>query len=271
MAGTTPGRGGSGTRNGASASETAAPRDAAQAPLYVQVARKLKNEIFRGSYPVGSLVPTEDQLAQLYTDSRHTNRQALREQLDDKLISSRRGVGTVVLPPRVSESNFLHAISINEVLSFASRWDYDIQTIAMDRLDERLASWLDLGRGEQWLAVRGVSRTWGAPFPEAWVEFYIHRDYSGVARLLPRHTGPLFTLIENMFGESIEELHQEITATLIPEELAGPLEVEAGSPAILVRRSCKTADGRIVEANFEIYPASRFRYPVTLRRGKATS
>lgn len=242
--------------------------ETAEAPLYMQIARKLKNEIFRGSYAVGSLVPTEEQLAQTYAVSRHTVREALRKLREDKLISSRRGVGTVVLPPQVSESNFLHAISINEVLSFANRWDYDIQTIEMDRLDQRLASWLELPRNEDWLAVRGASRTWGAPLPEAWVEFYIHKDFSGVARLLQRHSGPLFTLIENMFGESIEEIHQEITATLIPEELAGPLEVEAGSAAILVRRSCKTADGRIVEANFEIYPASRFRYPVTLRRGK---
>jgi DNA-binding GntR family transcriptional regulator len=246
----------------------AMPPDPATAPLYVQVARKLKNEIFQGVYPVGSLVPTEEELAHIHSVSRHTIREALRKLRDDKLISSRRGVGTVVLPPQISESNFLHAISLNEVLSFANRWDYTIQSIAMDNLDERLASWLDLPAAEQWLAVRGLSRTWGAPFPEAWVEFYIHREYAGVARLLPRHTGPLFALIESMFGETVEELHQEITATLIPEELAGPLEVEPGSPAILVRRSCKTADGRIIEANFEIKPASRFRYPVTLRRGK---
>ncbi len=246
----------------------ARPRSTTEVPLYVQIARKLKNDIFSGRYPVGSLVPTEEQLSDIYGVSRYTVREALRQLRDDNLISSRRGVGTIVLPPQISDSNFLHAISIDQVLSFASGWDYNIRSIGMDKLDTRLASWLGLSEDDDWLAVRGASRTRGAPFPEVWVEFYIHRDFAAVGRLLPRHTGPLFTLIEDMFGETVDELHQEITATLIPRELAETLEVDAGTAAILVRRSCKTADGRIIEANFEIYPAERFRYPVTLRRGK---
>ena len=42
-----------------------------------------------------------------------------------------------------------------------------------------------------------------AEFPVCWTEYYIHRDFAAVGRLLQRHTGPVFPLIEDLFGVSI--------------------------------------------------------------------
>jgi hypothetical protein len=41
------------------------------------------------------------------------------------------------------------------------------------------------------------------------------REFAAVGRLLQRHTGPIFHLIEDLFGQSIVEVHQEIAAALI--------------------------------------------------------
>jgi DNA-binding GntR family transcriptional regulator len=71
-----------------------------------------------------------------------------------------------------------------------------------------------------------------------------------------------------LFGQKVAQLNQDISAALISPELAVALEVAPGSPAILVRRACRTADDKLVEANIELYPASRSRYAVTLHRAK---
>jgi DNA-binding GntR family transcriptional regulator len=74
-----------------------------------------------------------------------------------------------------------------------------------------------------------------------------------------------------LFGQKVTQLNQDISAALIPPELAVALEVAPGSPAILARRACRTADDKddkLVEANIELYPASRSRYAVTLHRAK---
>lgn len=237
-------------------------------PRYLQIARELKRDIATGVYPVGSLLPTEEELAKRHAVSRNTVREALRQLRQDNLISSRRGIGTVVVPPQSSDSNFVHAMSINDVLSFSNRWDFSIKSIDMDVINGSLGAWLGVANDREWLAVRGVSRTRGATSPECWVEFYINREFASVGRLLRHHSGPLVTLIEDMFGQKVTQLNQDISAALIPPELAAELEVEPGTPAILVRRACRTADDNIVEANIEIYPASRFRYSVTLHRAK---
>lgn len=237
-------------------------------PRYLQIARDLKKDIFAGRYPVGSHLPTEEQLAQNYNVSRNTIRESLRALREDKLVLSRRGSGTRVLPPQSADSNFLHAISINDFQSYAESWDFDIRKIELHKIGE-IAAWVGVPEDEEWLAIHGVSRTHGAAFPECWMELYVHRDFASISRLVTSHPGPVFKLIEDLFGQKIVELTQEISAELVPKKLAKILEVEAGTPAVVVRRAFKTADGRIVEAALETYPASRFRYQVNLHRSDA--
>ncbi|RYG99361.1 MAG: GntR family transcriptional regulator, partial [Alphaproteobacteria bacterium] len=67
----------------------------ANGPLYAQVAGTLKEEIVSGAWPVGSLLPTEDELCARFSVSRYTVREALRRLREDGLVSSRQGAGTV--------------------------------------------------------------------------------------------------------------------------------------------------------------------------------
>jgi GntR family transcriptional regulator len=71
-------------------------------PLYLQVVRALKDEIVSGVHPVGSQLPTEEELCARFSVSRYTVREALRRLREDNLVSSRQGAGTVVVPPRPS-------------------------------------------------------------------------------------------------------------------------------------------------------------------------
>ena len=54
-------------------------------PLYLQVVRALKNEIVKGVHPVGSQLPTEEELCQRFSVSRYTVREALRLLREDHL------------------------------------------------------------------------------------------------------------------------------------------------------------------------------------------
>ena len=238
-------------------------------PVYLRIAGELKRDILAGRYPVGSHLPKETQLAKDYGVSRNTIRESLRKLREEKLVLSRRGSGTRVLPPQSTDSNFLHAISINDFQSYSKSWDFDMQAVELTKLAKGFAAWAGVSPDEDWLAIQGVSRTHGAKFPECWVEIYVHKEFAAIGRLVTTHPGPVFKLIEDMFGQKIVELTQEISAELVPKRLAKVLDVDAGTPAIVVRRAFKTADGKVVEAALETYPASRFRYQVNLHRADA--
>ncbi len=235
-------------------------------PLYLQVARALKEEIVGGVYPVGSQLPTEDELRDRFSVSRYTVREALRRLREDNLVSSRQGAGTVVVPRRTSSSYAHDVMSINDLVSWSVGKRFAIESMAMVVLDEKLASRTGLASGQEWLAVHGFGLEEGVKVPVCWAEYYIHRDFAAVGRLLQRHTGPIFPLIEDLFGQRIVEVHQDIGATLIGAALAGPLKIKAGSAALEVRRCYKSTNGEIAQVTISTHPASRFRHSMTMRR-----
>lgn len=233
---------------------------------YLQVARVLRKEIVDGVYPVGSQLPTEHQLCERFAVSRYTVREALRRLREDNLVSSRPRTGTLVVPRPSSDSYVQHVMSINDLLAFATGARFAIESIAMVTIDDELTTRTGLASGEQWLAVHGFRRAEGAEEPLCRTEYYVNRAFAAVGRLLQRHEGPIFPLIEDLFGLSIVEVHQEIAAVLISPGLAAGLRVESGTPALEVVRTYKTSDGEIAQVTINTHPASRFRHSMTMQR-----
>ncbi|MEJ2201066.1 MAG: GntR family transcriptional regulator [Desulfuromonadaceae bacterium] len=71
----------------------------APTPLYYQLAQKLEAGIAAGTYPTGSRIPSEPQLAARYGIGRPTVRQAIDSLVRKGLLSRRRGSGTYVCEP----------------------------------------------------------------------------------------------------------------------------------------------------------------------------
>lgn len=233
---------------------------------YLQVARTLRKEIVDGVYPVGSQLPTEHQLCERFSVSRYTIREALRRLRDDNLVASRPRAGTMVVPRPSSESYVQDVVSINDLLAFATGAQFAIESTKMVVVDAELAARAGLISGEEWLAVRGFRQLDGAEFPVCRTEYYINRAFAAVGRLLQRHTGPIFPLIEDLFGLSIVEVRQEIAAVLISAELADDLSVEKGTPGLEVRRTYTTSDGEVAQVTINTHPSARFRHSMTMRR-----
>ncbi|HEV7422853.1 MAG TPA: GntR family transcriptional regulator [Mycobacterium sp.] len=235
---------------------------------YLQVARTLRKDIVDGVYPVGSQLPTEHELCERFAVSRYTVREALRRLRDDNLVSSRPRTGTVVVPRSAANSYAQDNMSINDLLAFASGAELDVESTGMVTIDAELAERTGLSAGQSWLAVLGFRQAVDAEYTHCWTEYYINRSFAGVGRMLKRHTGPIFPLIEDLFGISIVEVHQEIGAVLVTPELAARLKVAAGSPAVEVRRTYTTSDGEIAQVTINTHPAARFRHSMTLHRVK---
>jgi GntR family transcriptional regulator len=235
---------------------------------YLQVARTLRKEIVDGVYPVGSQLPTEHELCERFAVSRYTIREALRRLRDDNLVSSRPRAGTLVVPRPASNSYAQDVMSINDLLAFAAGAQLTIESNAMVTIDDELAGRAGLTVGTEWLAVRGYRQADDASAPVCRTEYYINRSFAAVGRLLQRHTGPIFPLIEDLFGVSVVEVQQEIAAVVLSPELADRLSTEAGAAALEMRRTYKTSDGEVAQVTINTHPSSRFRHSMTMRRVK---
>lgn len=241
------------------------PRRQPTQPAYSQISNILKEEILRGIYPAGSQLPIEQKLRDRFSVSRHTIREALRLLRDENLVCSRKKAGTVVIPPQSLDSNFMHAMSINDLIAFSRRWDFEIDTMAMQELDPVLRDWAEVGGSHQWLTIHGVATVKGHDTPECFLRYAVAERYAGPVTRLRDSNIPILEMIEVECGVTIVELSQEVLPVLLPDDVAARMVVERGTAAINVRRMCRTEEEVVLITN-EFYPQSRFRYKVSLRR-----
>jgi GntR family transcriptional regulator len=236
--------------------------------LYLQILRSLKDDIVRGVYPVGSQLPTEEELCARFSVSRYTVREALRRLRDDRLVTSRRGAGTTVIPPSAPDSYVHQVTSFNDLITYATGVRFAIDTMEIIGADARLASRIGGAAGDRWLAVRGFRYTENSDLPVCWTEVFIDAEFAAIGRLLQRNKGPIFHLIEDMFGQPMAEVHQEISAGTVPPALAAGLKTKPGAMALLVQRTYRLASGKIAQVAVNMHPAARFRHAMTMRRVK---
>src|SRR5258705_2949640 len=72
-------------------------------PLYALLEAQIAADITKGDFPVGSQLPTEDELIKRFGVSRTTVRKAIQNLARRGLVEIRRGTGTFVTLPRITQ------------------------------------------------------------------------------------------------------------------------------------------------------------------------
>jgi DNA-binding GntR family transcriptional regulator len=188
---------------------------------------------------------------------------------DDDLIRSRRGSGTTIISLN-KKTNYVQTVaSIDELIEYATETRYEVDKSELIISDKALALKLNCDRGEKWVRIVGYRYAPDDQIPICWTEVYIRPEYSGVIRMLARRKGPIYSWIEDMYGERIVEVQQTLQARRVPEAIAPKLQVGSDSMVVEVCRIYRVATGIVAEIAFNLHPADRFRYSMTLRRGKS--
>ncbi|MFI9646835.1 GntR family transcriptional regulator [Streptomyces sp. NPDC052040] len=230
------------------------------AARHEEIADALRRAIDREEYTVGSLLPTESDLAAHYGVSRGTVRQAVAALTAEGLIGSRQGARRVVLASRRSQS-------FAELRSFA-QWARAMGREATGRVvaqGYRPATQEDAVRlhlpertpvlhvlrvrgldGEPVLLERTVYADWISPAAEA-----VEPDCPSVTQRLFEQTGLVFA-----YGE---HLIDAVAAGAQDAELLG---VRRAGPLLRVRRVTTTREGRPVEWSDDRYRSDAVSFSV---------
>jgi GntR family transcriptional regulator len=239
-------------------------RAAADEPLYQRIVRALGDEIARGKHAVGSRLPTEVALSRRFGVSRHTVREALRVLRDSGLVTPRQGSGTTVAAGR--PSFYVHAVaSVTDLMQYAAATPYAVEHAGFVTADAGLARRLGCSPGRRWLRMEGFRYAAAGEPPICWTEVFVHSAYAGIRRLIGRRNAPIYTWIEEMYGERVVEVVQTLRAANVPDAAAAGLKVAPGSAALEIERVYKSARHRIIEVAFNLHPADRFSYTISLR------
>ena len=237
-----------------------------QATKYSAVASALVEQIQRGDFKPGDLLPSEPLLCQQFAVSRHTIRSALRTLNEKGLIVSHRGRGSMVTAsspvPRYS-----HACdSVEDVLQYASETPREVIDQRRVIVDDALAAQLGCAPGYPWWEIHTVRRREPGGATIASSLIWIPDEFADAAASLAVTDEPLFMLIEKRYAVHFAEIQQAISVVTANATEAEDLNVALESPLMCVERRFVDQRGGLLEVSRSVHPPDSFRYEMNLSR-----
>jgi GntR family transcriptional regulator len=211
---------------------------------------------------VGTAIPSERQLSVDLGVSRLTVRAALGDLAREGYLVRRRGSGTYVQQPKISQE--LTMTSFSEDMRHRGMVPGS-RTLSMKTqlAGARLGRFLNVSPGEQIVVVKRLRLADG----ETMAIETLHIPDVLVPGLTAKSlTGSFYELMRDTFGIVIASGTQAIEPTVTNEEESAALGVPLHSPAFLFERTSRDADDRTVEYVQSIYRGDRYRIVTELGR-----
>jgi GntR family transcriptional regulator len=240
-------------------------RSAGQQPLYAALAEILAREIHEGKYPPACTLPSEKELTERYGVSRQTVRFALRRLRDQGLISSHPGIGTIVREPMQEQGRFKALNSAEDLLQFVGDTQMHALSIRDVIVDAQLAEQIECKPGLLLSEATFLRKTRGAELPMSYVKIYVPPRYAAAQTKPPVSNTPVYQNIEKMFNVRVREIRQDVTATILDEELAAVLMATPGEAALQMTRFYYDANQSLVQVTVSFYPRSRYTQSARFR------
>ena len=222
---------------------------------YHEIAGELRRRVAAGEFAGGGLLPSESQLATTFASSRVTVRRALEELHDEGLIDSRQGFGWFVAADPLRQS--LGRLGTIEAQLADAGIVSERRVLDFGFVDAPAHVREILGVPRV-LEVRRCNLADAHPFARVtvWCPERLGKDLS----LADVERAPFYELLDMQLGGA----SQTIAAAAAADEDAALLEVPAGSPVLLCRRTTRTVAGEPVLYSEHVFAGHRTEFVVEL-------
>lgn len=212
-----------------------------KAPKYQQVADTVARQIHDGTFPVGTLLPTETELSALFEVSRHTIRHGLRELRARGLVASRQGRGSEVTAVGAMEMGSATSYELAEFLDSPFNWRLRIEMAKTIVAGVGLSPFLECAPQTRLLQVSGVfvSPNSENDQPSAPVSLYVDELFSGFFSAFDGSKPHLPQLLADAYGLRIKRIVQDLAME--------PVDGGYGNPAgkVIINRRYYAMDDKV--------------------------
>lgn len=228
-------------------------------PLYLQLARHLRNQITSGKLDEQEALPGERELAETFQVSRVTVRKALRALMLEGLLNKRQGAGSFISRSPHVEQRLSALTSFTEDMASRGMRPTSVwlsRAVAITTPEEALA--LGLRPGEEVTRMHRLRMADGTPLA---LEFSV----------IPTRYLPDPLQVEGSLYQHLRELGfpphralQRLSAIRLSPELARQLDVPDGVPALYIERRTFLENGQPLEFVRSHYRGDAYDFVVEL-------
>jgi GntR family transcriptional regulator len=235
-------------------------------PRYIELAEHFTARIARGDYPVGGLLPTELDICEKFSVSRHTARAALGQLLAAGLVQRRSGAGTRVIAPR-SAMRYQHEVdSVEDLLQYGNSTRLEVLSCVRERADAALAELLEIAVGSEVVRIHARRLEEPARIAIASSEIVLAVQRGVPTEKLLNPDTAARTIARFLDPAKLSRVEQIFDAVRFPKADAAALGIAASSPAMRVQRRYRGDDGRVLAYAISLHPSGRFAYRMHLAR-----
>lgn len=234
------------------------------APLYQQVADRLRRKIAAGDYAVGAQLPSEEDLCQEFGVSRITVRAALAQLVDAHLLRRQRGKGTFVAPPPVEHQLIRLTDFVEDMAAAGMQAASRVLLLREEPASDDVAAQLGVPAGTSVVQLDRLRLADGSPIAVDSSFLPLRFGHLLDDSRLAEET--IYQQLEHRYGIVIHAGTFIVEATDAPEPVAQELGIRRGASVLLVHRTARTETGEAVFYQRRFYRADRVRFRLELRR-----
>ena len=232
--------------------------------LYSRVETVLASEIADGDLKVGDQLPTEDSLIVRFGVSRITVRRAIQNLVSRGLVEIRRGKGTFVAAPKISQELTELSGFVEDMHTLGRKPTARVIGKEIVTADATVASQLALTKGERVVRIRRVRLADGIPL--SFDETYLPLEIGKKIMTDNLKVEPIFSLLERKYDVPLIEAEYKLDAVAADSEVARALRVKQGSPVFRIERTSYSTGPRPVDYETLHYRGDLVRFATRLVR-----
>jgi GntR family transcriptional regulator len=234
-------------------------------PYYIQLMDILKGKVQNKIWVPGDQIPGEQELCGQYQVSRTVVRQALGELEQEGIISRRKGKGTFISLPKISEglvqklTGFYQDMAEHGLIP-TTKVLYQMVTPST----EKVASLLNIKPGDKVIDIHRLRFINQEPIQL--VTTYIPFDVCPSLATIDLTNRSLYDYMEKECNVFIAKGHRYIEAVLANESEASLLGIECGAPLLMLDSVSYSITGQPIEYYHALHRGDRSRFEVELLR-----
>jgi GntR family transcriptional regulator len=214
-------------------------------PLYARMERVVAAEIADGSLAVGDRLPTEDGLVERFGVSRITVRRAVQNLVARGLVEVRRGRGTFVAAPRITQPLTALTGFVEDMAVLGRTATARVLRVELVPADAGVARELELDPGTYVTHIERVRMADGRPI--SLDDTYLPQDVGERIAADDLARQPVFELLEQKYDVPLVEATYRLSAAKAGPHAADALHIGAGDPVFRIERTSFTTGSRPVD------------------------
>lgn len=232
-------------------------------PLYYQLKEIIKENIKNGQYQEGDRLPPERLLAETFSISRMTVRQAMNELVHEGFLVRKPGQGTFVAKPKLVQGLFKLSSFSEDMRSRGLSPSSKVISFQKIQPSACIADALLLKPHQEVFRIERLRLANGEPMALETTHLPASRC-SGLSEN-ELATGSLYKLLEEKLGIILDKAQETLEASLANSYEAKLLNIAKGDPVILRERTTYDINELPIEFVKSIYRADRYKFQFLLR------